>query len=677
MIVPTRVFGLILIAATLLASCEQLGWQRIPAAEEPVPLPSIEWVAPAIGTSLSGSVTFRVEAVGDAEFLSVDFTVNGLQVGSSTTGVLTFNSDLLQLAPGVIEASATATNSEGDTFTANRFFVVMDADKPMLSWVAPLVLRDFAPFEPIDIIVDVADASGTITSLVYMIDGNVVETQTNLTDVDTVERITYRWTPGFWVSLDRNVTLRVIATNADGGVTEITREIVSIPPRLVIPDTQAPDAWWQQSTVWNNMAVARTVTLRAIAEDNVQVAFFDFYINGALRERTAASSTNSTLPRRFADFVWDTLVPTSGTDGQLSSTDQRLYPDGVYTVSVEAVDTSGNRSLMATVTVRVANDDTVAPTAAWTYFRDTSGISYSTVYDGVILSGTTVLLVSGTDNVQVQEFEFLVGNARVGTVTASSGQAEISWDTTEVANGIHILGLVAIDQAGNRSERVNLEVRVLNAPTFVLLPSRASYVSSSDTVLSDAESISDTRITPIYLTVQPMDASLGLTVCAVTLNAGLANTSTNISNTDFIRVSASDTSYDWFSTNSPTNRRGLLYPVSWINDAPISATDLNEFELFPESGNYRFVWNTEHELRVWIPDIGSALVVKDVANDTFTTLRDFSPDLVFSATVGVSHSASGCAASNQTQITFFETQTITITGGSNISAPGGGSETPE
>jgi hypothetical protein len=666
----TRVFGLILVASLLLAACEQFGWQRIPAAEEPVPLPRIEWVAPAIGSALSGSVTLRVQAVGDAEFISVNFKINNIEVGSSTTGVLTLNSDLLQLAPGVVEASATAINSEGDTFTSNRFFVVMDSDKPMVSWSAPAVLRDYAPFEPVDMIVDVADLSGTIASLVFMVDGNIVEIRTNLTGVDTVTRETFRWTPGFWVSLNRNVTLRVIATNAEGGVTEATREIVSIPPRLVILDTEKPDVWWQQSTVWNDMAVARTVELRALAEDNVQVAFFDFYINGALRERKLASSVNTTLPRRYADFVWNTLEQTAGTDG-LSDTDmQRLYPDGMYTVSVEAVDTSGNRSVTASVTVRVANDDKVAPTAAWYY---NGGLLYS----GKVLTGTAPLTFLGNDNVAVAQFEVHVGGA-IQTVSASTTDVDVysfsyvwNWDTTEVNNGPHTLGLVAIDQAGNRSPKVEVTVIVVNN-LFEVRSDFSTYVGPSTAVgtLSTSDgfttprsgtdsirsvSVSDVlvsrtdrgRYTPVELHIAPIGIGtppvlpVYLHICEARLTTILAS-----------------------------NPQRL---VSHINDA--SGENVGLFVDPTSPGDFwTFPWTTQHQVRqyqsatdlnldtaVVVNAAGYATYGNHYSGTTFTGTVYTHSDVTFGALLKVASTVDDCA--NPSFYSYINANPVTVQGG--------------
>jgi hypothetical protein len=549
-----RVFGLFLVAVMLLAACEQLGWQRIPAAEDPEsPAPAIRWVSPAVGAPLSGSVTFRVEPVGDVDFTQVDFFVEDIAIDSSTTGVVTFNVDFLGLTPGPVRASARAMNSDGVERTAYRAFAVVDPKKPMVSWVAPLALRDYAPYEHIDLSVQVADLSGTITSLVFMVDGNVVHTRTNLTGVDTMRTETFRWIPGFYVSLDRKVPLTVIAENADGGVTTVTRDIISIPPRLTIPDTEPPLVWWDQASVWNDKAVVGQVNFRARAQDNVQVSYFDFLINGALHSRKLANSDNSSLPRSWAELVWDTAVLTSGTDGQ--SQDQRLYPDGMYEVTVEAVDTSNNRSIAAVVNVRVANDDKIAPQAMW-YYDD------GMLHQNAILSGTAELTLLGrdfggsgvvafdvfVDSVQVARIEDVYSYVRVRSGTDGFMPGSIAtleddeglpvpfgfdvagfwdWDTTQVLSGHYNLGLIAYDAAGNASPMTT--VRVLVHPIFRVYvdPTAGSYLGYSEP--NDyTKSPSDLRRQPgtgdrlaRTLTVLP-DAPHNdyTTVCWVRLTAG-------------------------------------------------------------------------------------------------------------------------------------------------------------
>jgi hypothetical protein len=493
----TRLFGLVLVVAMLLAACEQFGWQRIPSAEDPVPAPAIRWTAPAIGAALSGSVTFRVEPVGGAEFDQVDFAINDVVIDTTANGVLTFNVDFLNLPPGPVQATAIATNAEGVIRTAQRAFAVVAPGKPMVEWVHPLALRDYAPYEFIDLTVQVADASGTITRLIYMIDGNVVHTKTNLTGVDTMRSETFRWTPGFYVSLDREVTLRVIAENAEGGVTEVTRNIVSIPPRLITPDTEPPLVWWDQSTVWDGRAVAGEVAFRARAEDNVQVAYFDFLINGALHSRKQANNDSSSLPRRWADLEWDTTVLISGTDGQ--SQDQRLYPDGMYEVVVEAVDTSNNRSVAAIVSVRVANDDKMLPQAMWYY-------DGGALHNNAILSGVAELTLLGrdfggsgvvgfdvfVDDIQVASIRSTTDYVRVRSRTDATviGQEPVpfgyerasfwDWDTTAVLSGHYTLGVIAYDAAGNASPMAL--VRVLVHPIFRVFvdPTASSYLDYSE-----------------------------------------------------------------------------------------------------------------------------------------------------------------------------------------------------
>jgi hypothetical protein len=384
----------------------------------------------------------------------------------------------------------------------------------------------------------------------------------------------------------------------------------------------------------------------------------------------AQSDTSTNLPRRWAQWSWNTMLSRTDVviDGNLA--DDRVYPDGEYTVTVVAVDTSGNRSDLQTLNVRVANDDTTKPVAQWRTVANSSSPA-ADLYDGKVLTSDTNLTVLGWDNNTVEFFEIWVGSTVVDTVSATDTQqlvagypfsATFTLDTREFQSGYHTLGVVAVDQAGNRSDAAFVDVIIVNNAPFVLEASRYRYATSSPTSisLSDAESISDLRITPIYFTVQPMDASLGLTVCSVTLNAGLSSTTDNESNTDYV-ISSSDNRYDWVSVSGGT-RLGSLYPVSWVNGVPIGTTNLNEFALFPDSGNYRFVWKSEFELSVWVPGVGSALVVARNTVDDFAGLGGYAPDVDFSATVGVSHSLSGCASANQTQITFFDTERIKVDG---------------
>lgn len=564
----SRWLGLILALGLLITACDQ---NTFFPEDEPDPRPLIAWTAPAELAPLAGSTTFSVEQVGDVAFASVKFTIHNSSFTRST-GSLTVDVSKLGIPSGPFQASATATTVTGIEYTAYRTFLIPEVARPMVAWHRPFVLEAIEPNRAFDMIVDVSDVSGTITELVFKVDGNIVDTMRNLTDVVDETRITYRWQRGFDEPLGR-VMLSVEAMNAAGGVSVATREVVSIPARPVITDTVKPRVWWDQSTVWQNRAIAGIHTFLARAEDDVQVAYFDFLINDALVDRQLAQSENNTaLPRRWAQWSWNTLALQSdkeidGTPGNI-----RKYPDGNYTITVVAVDTSGNRSELETLTVRVANDDTMKPVAQWRTVANPS--SPADLYDGKVLTGVTDFTVLGWDNNTVSFFEIWVGSTVFGTVSATDAQLvpgypfsrTFDFDTTEFQSGYHTLGVVAVDQAGNRSDAAFVDVIVVNDPPFTLQSRYENY-----------------RLNPVnggtaygrrptnQFTLRQVDTGYNLTVCKVHLL--VANSSGSVSGFD------------------PLNR------VVEINN--FTANNAGLFTVDPESRAYVFTWQPQHAVVKW------------------------------------------------------------------------------
>jgi hypothetical protein len=462
----SRWLGLIAALALLVTACDQNVF--LPKVE-PEPLPLIQWTSPAEMAVLTGNTTFSVAKAGDEDFVSVTFLIDGRPFTRSN-GSLTIDIDKLNIAPGRFQAAATATTTTGDQYTAYRTFVIPAVSPPTVEWVQPRVLDAIEPDFQFDMVVRVSDASDVITKLVFYVDDNLVHTMENLTGVAMATDKTFRWR-GFYEALGR-VTLRAEAHNAAGGVAVATREVLSVERRPVFVDDEPPMVWWDQSTVWNERAVAGTVTFKARAEDNVQVSYFNFLINGALVDRVLPVIDSGSLPRRSAEITWNTLTTFSGTVDGLFSNNHRLYPDGDYTISVIAVDTSGNASEVESLTVRVANDDKINPMAEW--FTALNPSAATDLYDGKVLTGNVSLAVIGWDNNSVNRFEVWVGNTLVGTLNATNtslvsgyGFSSVwNWDTRTVQSGYHTLAVVAIDQAGNRSSKAFIDVIVVNEPPF-------------------------------------------------------------------------------------------------------------------------------------------------------------------------------------------------------------------
>jgi hypothetical protein len=205
------------------------------------------------------------------------------------------------------------------------------------------------------------------------------------------------------------------------------------------PDTTSPTVSVTNPT--QGSTVSGTVTLSATATDNVGVVGVQFIVDGSNfgAELTTAPYTRS----------WDT----SG------------LPTGQHTIAARARDAAGNSSTSATIAVNVTTQnpgDTTSPT-----------VSLTSPTAGSTVSGTTSVAANASDNVGVAGVQFLLDGANLGTEDTTA-PFSMSWDTTGVPNGTHVLSARARDAAGNSATATNVSVTVSNT----VVPPPANLVAA-------------------------------------------------------------------------------------------------------------------------------------------------------------------------------------------------------
>ena len=186
--------------------------------------------------------------------------------------------------------------------------------------------------------------------------------------------------------------------------------------------------------------VTGAVTIQASASDNVAVGGVTFYWNGA-----ALGPEVTVAPYRV------TLQTNTS-------------HNGIVTLTAAARDTSGNTKTSAPVTITVNNPvpDTISPSVAFTA-------------PGVTVAGAVSVTVSASDNVGVAGVRFKLDGNNLGAED-TVGPYGVSWNTTTVSNGAHVLTATARDAAGNTTT-VTRNVTVLNPRT--VHPSSYAVVSGT------------------------------------------------------------------------------------------------------------------------------------------------------------------------------------------------------
>ncbi len=141
-----------------------------------------------------------------------------------------------------------------------------------------------------------------------------------------------------------------------------------------------------------------------------------------------------------------------------SSTTTTTMPGSTTTTSTSSVPASTTTTTTtSTTTTTTATSSTTAPSCS-DRTRPQTAIILPT--DGLIVSLTTPVVATASDDVGVTRVEFLVDGSRFATLT--SAPYSVLWNTTTVPNGSHVLTTRAFDACGNTGTSSGVTVTVLN-----------------------------------------------------------------------------------------------------------------------------------------------------------------------------------------------------------------------
>jgi YVTN family beta-propeller protein/VCBS repeat-containing protein len=274
--------------------------------------PTVVLTAPADGATVSGVVTLSATAADGVEVAGVQFLVNGGPLEAELTD-----------APYSLAVATSAAYNGTYTLTA----VARDT-AGNLTTSAPVTItvanEDVAPT------VEITSAGGPIAGLV-----TVTATASDDVGVVGVQFVAN----GFLVGAEMTgapYSVSALTTAAEDGtyvLTAIARDaagnLTTSAPVTIIVDNTAPTV--ALTAPADGATVSGTVTLSAIAADNVEVAGVQFHANGVEVEAEDTADPYS--------VSWDTTALTNGS----------------YTLTAVARDTAGNTTTSAPLTVTVNN----------------------------------------------------------------------------------------------------------------------------------------------------------------------------------------------------------------------------------------------------------------------------------------------------------------------------------
>jgi Big-like domain-containing protein len=423
--------------------------------------------SPASGSTVGGSITVSADANPLSLTQSVQFRLDGANLGAADTAApYSIPWDTKTASNGSHTLTAVARNFLGIPFTSDPVTVTVfnDTTPPTVSITSPG--SGSSVTGTIAVAASASDNVGVV-GVQFRLDGALLGAE------DTAAPYSVPWNTAT-ASVGTH-TLTAVGRDAAGNVG------TSAPITVTVPDTTAPTA--AISSPGAGATVTGTVTVSASASDNVGVAGVQFRLDGA-----PLGAEDTTAPYSAA---WDT---TTATDGS------------THTLSATARDAAGNSTTSASVSVTVSNGpppDTTPPAVAIT--SPAAGSS---------VSGAVAVAAAASDNVGVVGVQFRLDGVSLG-VEDTTAPYSVTWDTTTATNGsTHTLSATARDAAGNTTTSASVSVTVSNGPgpdttpPTVALTAPASGTTVSGVVTVSANAADDVGVAGVQFQVD--GANLGV-----------------------------------------------------------------------------------------------------------------------------------------------------------------------
>ncbi len=374
--------------------------------------PVVSLSAPIAGASLPVGIATTIAASAsdpDGTIALVEFFANGVSIG--TKSVFPYNVVFTPAAPGLYVLTARATDNGGNIATSSATTVsVSGGTAPSVAITAPTAGATVGVNASQTITATATSSGGTIASVQFLVNGVA------LGGADATFPYAATWTP----TALGTYSLTARATDSFGNFTD------SAPIVLTVAATAAPTVALTSPSNGSSFTAGTTINLAANAADSDgNITQVQFLVNGQPQG----------APDTAAPYV------ATWTPGSV----------GLYTVTAQATDNSGNVTLSAPVTVSIGSN--AAPTVDFT--SPTAG-SYS-------LGNQILINVSASDSDgTVTGVQFFANGVPIGSATAAP--FTLSWRAPAAGN--YGLTAIATDNVGNAttSSPVSVTVTSVAAP---------------------------------------------------------------------------------------------------------------------------------------------------------------------------------------------------------------------
>ncbi|MEX2502341.1 MAG: Ig-like domain-containing protein, partial [Trueperaceae bacterium] len=347
--------GFIMVLVLVLVACADQGAPDDGDADTTQQGMAVGFTGLSDGQAVSPDHVFTVRASSDARVTEITIEFGGQTIELEPRGSNTLRlSDLVadDLEDGAYTLVVSVTDSEDRTAEASVAFSV-DASAPVTDPGDDVdddaVVREVRAFltsptggvvsGDVDVIAVVETRNVNSRRVSFFLDGTLIDEEPTIESMpSTGEFVRQRYTVSWDTTefADGDVEVSVVAETGDG----VVSATASVEVTVANEDVVDPDLSWMAPASDSTVSGA-AVTLQVEATDDVGVDSVRFYVSGSLVGDGVAAGDEFS-------FDWDSTS----------------VPDGSVSIEARASDAAGNVT-SESLSVTVANADTVAPSVSW------------------------------------------------------------------------------------------------------------------------------------------------------------------------------------------------------------------------------------------------------------------------------------------------------------------------
>jgi hypothetical protein len=435
--------------------------------------PTVSMTAPTDGATVSGPVTVSADASDDVGVTSVQFLLDGANLGPiKTSAPYSMTWDSTTVANGPHKLGARASDASGKTGTATEVNVTVSNP------TTPLVIS--------------AVTAGNITTTSAAITWTTSRPASSQVEYGTTASYGSSTTLDTALVTAHSVSLSGLTPGTDYHYHVLSTDVNGV--QAVSQDftlkTVAPPLVGSQALALNtdSNAAGRAEAFQYTATTTGTVTSITVYIDLTNAATTAvvglyanaANDTPGTLLAKgtitsLASGAWNTVaVPaasvTAGTKYWLAL----LGPSGSGTIRFRDTASGGgksktsNQSNLTTLPANWSTGGSATQSPASIYASGTSqpdtqppSVTMTAPADGATVSGTVTVSANASDDTGVTSVQFLLDGAALGAAVTAAPY-NISWNTTTATNGSHTLSARAADSSGKTATATSITVTVSN-----------------------------------------------------------------------------------------------------------------------------------------------------------------------------------------------------------------------